>query len=77
MKNLRRIKIMITALFLLSLGLYAQISIITPLAIPENFANITSNFSSINVGKYSVPAVADINNDGLLDLIVQAIFTAK
>jgi hypothetical protein len=70
MKNLRRIKIMLTAFILLSSQIYAQNAVITPVAIPEEFASITSSFSSINAGKYSVPAVADINNDGLLDLFV-------
>ncbi|MBN2858243.1 MAG: VCBS repeat-containing protein, partial [Candidatus Delongbacteria bacterium] len=49
--------------------LNAQRSIITPVALPENFSAVTQNFSSINVGKYSVPAVTDIDGDGLLDLL--------
>ncbi len=55
--------------FIVSLSdLTSQTSVITPVALPETFSGVTQDFSSINVGKYSVPAVADIDGDGLLDL---------
>ncbi|MCC2546461.1 FG-GAP-like repeat-containing protein [Hymenobacter sp. BT175] len=34
------------------------------------FPLITTTFNSINVGRYSAPAIADLDGDGLLDLLV-------
>jgi len=60
--------IMVSVVILFFSDLYSQASLITPVALPENFGILTSDLSSINVGKYSVPAVTDIDGDGLLDL---------
>jgi hypothetical protein len=68
MRTLLQYKYILLAAAILTFGLYAQTSVITPVAIPETLVYVTPTFSSINVGRYSVPAVTDVNNDGLLDL---------
>lgn len=37
---------------------------------PMNFGNIQPNWQSIDVGAISVPAVADMNKDGKMDLVI-------
>ena len=37
---------------------------------PEAFFSVTSSFASIDVGSSAIPTFTDIDNDGLLDLIV-------
>lgn len=63
-------KILINALILSFTALSAQTSVITVIALPEEFGLITQSFGSIDVEKYSVPAVTDIDGNGLLDILV-------
>ncbi|MDD3044194.1 MAG: VCBS repeat-containing protein [Candidatus Delongbacteria bacterium] len=62
--------IIMTALILSFTFLNAQTSVITVTALPEEFGLITQSFGSIDVEKYSVPAVTDIDGNGLLDILV-------
>lgn len=70
MKTFLNLNLLFTALMLLISPLKAQTSVITVTALPEEFGLITNSFSSIDVGKYSVPAVIDIDGDGLKDLLI-------
>jgi len=38
--------------------------------IPANFMLADSNYQNINVGAFSTPQLVDLNNDGLLDLVI-------
>lgn len=69
MKTSLIITIFFTALILTLPALKAQTSVITVTALPEQYGLITESFSAIDVGSYSVPAVTDIDGDGLLDIL--------